>query len=98
VIASDYVPADTVILANAPEIYLGDEGGFAVDMSREASLEMSDAPTMSSSPGTAATAPVVSLWQTNSVGLRAERTINWMKRRPEAVVVLNGVGWGDAVP
>jgi HK97 family phage major capsid protein/HK97 family phage prohead protease len=96
IIPSDYVPADTVVLANAPEIYLGDEGGFAVDMSREASLEMSDAPTSSSSPVTAATAPMVSLWQTNSVGLRAERTINWMKRRPEAVVVLDGVTWGDA--
>jgi HK97 family phage prohead protease len=96
VIPSDYVPADTVILANAPEIYLGDEGGFNVDMSREASLEMSDAPTMASSPGSAATGPVVSLWQTNSVGLRAERTINWLKRRPEAVVVIGGVNWGDA--
>ena len=95
IIPSDYVKPSTLILANAPEIYLGDEGGFAVDMSREASLEMSDAPTGSISPGTSGTGPVVSLWQTNSVGLRAERTINWMKRRPEAVVLLSGVNWGD---
>jgi len=98
VITSDYVKQvapDEVILVNAREIYLGDEGGFAVDMSREASLEMSDAPTGVSGPAPPVPAQVVSLWQTNSVGLRAERTINWMPRRPEAVVVLNGVHWGD---
>jgi HK97 family phage prohead protease len=96
IISSDYVPDDTVVLANAREIYLGDEGGFEVDMSREASLEMSDAPTMESGIPQAATAPIVSLWQTNSVGIRAERTINWMKRRADAVVVLSGVAWGEA--
>lgn len=95
IIPSDYVKPDTVVLANAPEIYLGDEGGFAVDMSREASLEMNDAPTSGIVAPTAATGAVVSLWQTNSVGLRAERTINWLKRRPEAVVVVSGVTWGD---
>ena len=95
IIPSDYVKPDTVVLANAPEIYLGDEGGFAVDMSREASLEMSDAPVSGIAPPAPTGAPFVSLWQTNSVGLRAERTINWLKRRPEAVVLLDGVAWGD---
>ena len=95
IIPSDYVKPDTIVLANAPEIYLGDEGGFAVDMSREASLEMNDAPTSGINPPTAPTGATISLWQTNSVGLRAERTINWMKRRPEAVVLMSGVNWGD---
>jgi len=98
IIPSDYVKPDTVVLANAPEIYLGDEGGFAVDMSREASLEMSDAPVSGIAPPAPTGAPFVSLWQTNSVGLRAERTINWLKRRPEAVVLLDGVTWGDLPP
>ena len=100
VIPSDYVKqvaADTVILANAREIYLADEGGFSADMSREASLEMDSAPTGEAGPPPAA-AQLVSLWQTNAVGLRAERTINWMPRRPEAVVVMNGVHWGDVGP
>lgn len=96
IIASDYAPADTVVLANAPEIYLGDEGGFAVDMSREATLEMSDAPTAyGGNPPADATGSLVSMFQNNMVAIRAERTINWMKRRPEAVVVLGGVNWGD---
>jgi HK97 family phage major capsid protein/HK97 family phage prohead protease len=101
VIPSNYAPADTAILLNARETYLADEGGFRVDMSMEASLEMSDAPIGSAvNPVTPSppTTTLVSLWQTNCVGLLAERTINWMKRRPEACVILTGVKWGDVGP
>jgi len=95
VIVSEYVPNDptngaTVVLINAGDVYLGDEGGFEVDFSREASLQMDDAP---DNPSTASTV-LVSLWQNNLVGFLAERTINWAKRRPEAVQVLSGVKWG----
>jgi hypothetical protein len=38
---------------------------------------------------------LVSLWQTNSVGFRAERTLNWARRRASAVAVLGGVHWGE---
>lgn len=96
VITSEHVPTVTdgayVVIVNASDIYLGDEGGFQVDMSREASLSMDDAPSMSSASATAA--QLVSLWQTNSVGFRAEREINWAKRRSSAVVVLSEVNWG----
>lgn len=96
VITSEYVPSDTagslVILANASDIYEADDGGVNVDMSTEASLEMADNPTGASDVPTAAS--LVSLWQTNSVGFRAERTINWAKRRASAVAVLSGVQWG----
>ncbi|GAB3282569.1 phage major capsid protein [Larkinella harenae] len=97
VIVSEYVPSDTtgsiVVMVNAQDIYLGDEGGFQVDMSREASLQMDNAPTQSS-VATVTPTTVVSLWQTNSVGFRAERTISWAKRRQSAVAVLEGVNWG----
>ena len=95
VIVSEYVGSN-VILVNASDIYEADEGGIAIDMSREASLEMSDAPTHNSTTPTAAS--LVSLWQTNSVGIRAERTINWARRRPASVAYLTGVQWGGAVP
>lgn len=95
VIVSQYV-GNIVVLANASDIYEADEGGIAVDMSREASLEMSDAPTQNGLTGTGAS--LVSLWQNNLVGLRAERTINWMRRRVSAVAYLTGVQWGGAVP
>lgn len=95
VIVSEYVPTITggsyVALVNASDIYLADEGGVMVDMSREASLQMDNAPSMTSSSPTGTS--VVSLWQTNSVGFRAERTINWSRRRDSGVQVLSGVAW-----
>lgn len=94
VIVTEYVPTDSngslVILANASDIYLGDEGGFQIDMTGEASLEMDDSP---ANPTVAATV-MVSLFQRNLVGFRAERTINWAKRRATAVQYLSGVTWG----
>jgi HK97 family phage major capsid protein len=81
-----------VILANARDIWLADDGQVTIDASREASLQMDDAPTNNSSTGTEA--QVVSMFQTNSVALRAERYINWSKRRSTAVQWLDTVSWG----
>lgn len=98
VITSEYVPADSsgaiVALINASDIYQADDGGIEVSMSMEASLEMSNTPTGASDTPTAAT--LVSLWQTNSVGFLAERTINWKRRRDSAVAYLTGVNWATA--
>lgn len=106
VITSEYVPSDydpdgagagaagaLVVLVKASDIFFGDEGGVQVDFSREASLEMADNPTGSSVTPTGSS--MVSMFQTNSVAFRAERALNWMKRRPEAVAVLASVAWGS---
>lgn len=93
VIVSDYIPAGVVVLANASDIYLADEGGVQVDMSREASLEMADNPAHNSDVPTGATS-LVSMFQTNSVAFRVERYINWARRRPSAVAILTGATWG----
>lgn len=99
VITSEHVPSGIVVMINASDIYLADEGGIRLDMSREASVEMLDSSLTGDSigvvPGTAAS--TVSLWQTNSVGFLAERTINWAARRTSAVAYLSGVAWGGAV-
>jgi HK97 family phage major capsid protein len=97
VIVSDYIPAGTVVLANASDIYLADEGGIQVDMSREASLEMADNPAHNSDTPTGATS-LVSMFQTNSVAFRVERFINWARRRPSAVAILTGATWGQPAP
>lgn len=98
VIVSEYIPTESdgaiVALINASDIYLGDDGGFAIDMSREASLQMDSEPTQNSI-GTPTATSLVSLWQTNSVGFRAEREINWKRRRDSAVAYLTGVTWGQ---
>lgn len=98
VIVSQYVHNSTsggamVILANASDIYLSDDGGVTIDASREASLQMLDNPTNASSDGTATT--MVSMFQTNSIAIRAERMINWKKRRSAAVAYLDSVHWGE---
>ncbi|SMQ61938.1 phage major capsid protein, HK97 family [Devosia lucknowensis] len=95
VIVSDHVDPGLIIFASAEDIMVADEGQATVDVSREASLEMSDTPIGNSTTPTPA--QLVSLWATNSVGIRAERYISWEKRRPQAVAYLSGVTWGEEV-
>lgn len=80
-----------VILANASDILLADDGGVTIDISNEASLQMDNAPTNNSAVPTATS--LVSMFQTNSVAIRAERFINWARRRATAVAYLTGVRW-----
>lgn len=91
VVASENVAAGNIILAKATEILLADDGQVVIDVSREASLMMDDAPT---TPGTGFT----SLWQQNLVGIRAERFINWTTRRPDAVVYITGADYTGIAP
>ena len=78
-----------IILAKAPEILLADDGDVVLDVSREASLQMDSAPT---NPTTASTV-MVSLWQMNMVGIRAERFINWSKRRAGVVQYIDSANY-----
>lgn len=93
VIVSNYVPAGLFILAFASEIYLADDGMVNIDISREATVFLDD----EAATATPTAAQLVSLWQTNQVGIRAERFIHWKKRRPQAVAYLSGVSWGPQV-
>lgn len=91
VITSNSVPIDTgddsyIFLVNQSDILLADEGGISLDISREASVQMDDAPS-------AGAQALVSLWQNNLVGLRAERMITWARRRDAAVAYLDGVSY-----
>jgi len=91
-IVSDYVPDGVVALVNARDVWLADDGQVTIDASREASLQMLDNPTNNSAAGTATS--MVSMFQTNSVAFRAERYINWARRRDSGVAYLTGVNWG----
>jgi HK97 family phage major capsid protein len=86
-------PADgfPIIFAVAPEIMLADDGATLIDASREASVQMDTAP---DSPPTAATS-MVSLWQMNMLGIRAERWINWKKRRSAAVQFIQNAKYSE---
>lgn len=94
VIVSESVPANTtvgsegarIVLAKTSEILLADDGGVTLDVSREASLQMDSAPA-------AGAQALVSLWQNNMVALRAERYINWKRRRPQAVGYIDSANY-----
>lgn len=96
VIVSDYLPVDSgggmVVLLNASDIWLADDGQVTIDASREASLQMLNDPTNNSATGTPTT--MVSMFQTNSTAFLAERFINWQRRRASAVSWLDNVNWG----
>jgi HK97 family phage major capsid protein len=89
VVTSNAVPIESdattsIVLMDASQIFLADEGGITLDVSMEASLQMDGAPS-------AGATTLVSLWQNNMVGLRAERYINWQRRRDAAVAVLSQI-------
>ena len=82
VITSASAPTGQLILIAAPEIFLADDGGVDINVSREASVMLDSAPV-------AGTTAYTSLWQHNLVGIRAERFINWKKRRTAAVQMID---------
>ncbi len=82
-----------VVLVNASDIYISDDGQVNIDASREAALEMLDSGFTQNQPTGAS---LVSLWQNNLIGLKAERFVNWARRRTEAVQWIQNVEWGNA--
>jgi HK97 family phage major capsid protein/HK97 family phage prohead protease len=86
-------PADgyPIIFAIADEILLADDGQVVVDASREASVNMDSTP---DSPPTAST-NMISLWQLNMMGIRAERWITWLRRRTSAVAWIQGAHYAE---
>jgi HK97 family phage major capsid protein/HK97 family phage prohead protease len=81
-----------LILVHAPSILFADEGGVQIDVSQEASVQMDSVPTNPSD----ATTVLVSFFQRNLVGLRAERMITWIRARTAAVHYTTGVAYTGA--
>lgn len=90
VVTSNSVDAQ-IVAVHTPSVLIADEGGVEIDMSREASVQMSDTP--DSFESVDANTTLVSLWQMNMVGLRAERFINWKKGRSTAVDRIHTVAY-----
>lgn len=86
VVVSGNMP-DIIVLVKPSEILLADDDTVTIDVSREASLQLDGAPSGNGQN-------MVSLWQSNMVGLRAERFINWRRRRPQAVAFISGANYG----
>lgn len=98
VITSEYVAnssgaGNMVIAVNTRYVALADDGQVTVDASKDASLQMLDNPTNNSATATATT--MVSMFQTDSIALRAHRFINWAVLKSGAVVYMDDVNWGS---
>src|SRR6185503_13792373 len=94
VIESGYiVPAggppvvSSITLLEQSELMVADDGQTMLDASQEASLQMDSAP---ATPPT----PLVSLWQQNLLGIKAEHFIYWLMRRAAAVQEITGFPMG----
>ena len=98
VITSQYLASTSgggnmVVVVSASNVALADDGRVTVEASDQASIQMDTAPTMDSGAGTGASS--VSMFQTNSIAILAEREITWQKLRSTAVTYMDDVNWGS---
>jgi HK97 family phage major capsid protein len=83
VVVSGNVPVGSIVLLEQTQLMVADDGQTTIDTSTEASLQADSAP---ATPPT----PLISLWQQNLLGIKAERFIYWLMRRVPAVQEITG--------
>jgi HK97 family phage major capsid protein/HK97 family phage prohead protease len=94
-IPSNHVAAGDVIAISAPNILLADDGEVDVSVSDQASIETLDGSLVQTGQvGTGAS--LVSLWQTESVGIKITRMVNWQKAQAAAVAFIGVAAWNGA--
>jgi hypothetical protein len=96
VVASTTVPAARVIMLDANEFATATGDTPQYDVSDVATIHEEDTtPLPISATGTPNTvaAPVRSLWQTASIGVRMILPMNWTMRRASMVTFMDGVTW-----
>lgn len=96
IITSTAIPVGRVIMVNAGDFVTATGDVPEFEMSNEATLHMEDsAPLAIGTAGSPATvaAPVRSLFQTATMGLRMLMDVSWSLRRPGAVQWIDGVTW-----
>jgi HK97 family phage prohead protease/HK97 family phage major capsid protein len=95
VIESSTVPTGVVVMVDAADFTTAGQEGPRLEISDQATLHMEDtAPADITIPGAPPTvsAPVKSMWQTDSLALRLIMMVNWVMRRPVATWI-TGVTW-----
>lgn len=96
IITSTAIPVGRVIMVNAGDFVTATGDVPEFEMSNEATLHMEDStPLQIGSTGTPNTvaAPVRSLFQTATMGLRMLMDVSWALRRPGSVAWIDGVTW-----
>ena len=97
VYTGDNVTAGDWILLKPSDIWKIGDGGVDVSVSDQATIEQNDAPQGAGDTPTAASATLMSLWQTEQIGFKVVRPINFKLRRASAVAVLSNAEYGGVV-
>jgi HK97 family phage major capsid protein len=96
IVTGDNVNANHFILLKPSDIYRIGDTGIEVSVSREASIEMSSAPTGDALTPTAASQAIVSMFQNESTAIKVVRSINFAKRRSGVVQYISDADYGAA--
>jgi HK97 family phage major capsid protein/HK97 family phage prohead protease len=96
VLTGDNVGPGDLILLKPSDIWKIDDRGVEVSMTDQATIEQNDAPQGASDSPVAASANLMSLWQTESIGFKVVRSINFAKRRTHAVQFIGDAAYGVA--
>lgn len=94
VLTGDNVGPGDIILLKPSDIWKIDDRGVEVSMSDQATIEQNDAPQGASDTPTAASATLMSMFQTESIAFKVVRSINFQKRRSHAVQFIGDAGYG----
>jgi HK97 family phage major capsid protein len=96
VVTGDNVGATTIILLKPSDIFRIGDMGVDVSLSMDATIEQNDAPQgYAGSPPTAASATLMSMFQTESVAFKVVRPINFAKRRSHAAQFISDAQYGN---
>jgi hypothetical protein len=91
VITSSHLKTTDIILLDQADVLFASDDAVSVDVSREASVQLDSAP---ATPPT----PLVSFWQQNLIGLKAEQFAYWMRARDKGVVLITGANYTPVPP
>jgi Phage capsid family len=90
----DNVGAGDLIALKPSDIWKIDDRGVEVSMSDQATIEQNDAPQGASDTPTAASATLMSMFQTESIAFKVVRSISFAKRRSHAVQFIGNANYG----
>jgi len=94
VVTGDNVNSAYVILLKPSDIWRIADTGVEVSISKEASIEMTDAPAQEVNTPATPTGKNVSMFQTESTAFKVVRSINFQKRRSHAAQYISSASYG----
>lgn len=92
-VLSDSTGTNLILLKPSDIFKIGDMG-IEVSLSRDATIEQADNPTGRADTGVAASQNIVSMFQTESTAFKVVRSINYAKRRANAVQYVTDADYG----